>query len=349
MGGTLCDEAVRITTGRDSDGADVFGFLVKRAYRIDDNGFCVRDATPDFVAADEFWDDPETSGPRHEADIVAYKPATDVVVLGHVYAPGGAASQCTLGLQIGSTRRTIAVFGDRLAVPAGEDVTFLEPRSFQSLPIVFARAYGGPGYPRNPVGTGFVIGQLAAHGVELPNFEDPRDLLTPKGLVIPHPKMWNRQPLPVGTGWFGKSWYPRMSYVGVIPGNVDAGEVMREEALDRVPRDQVALGRQFRLPSWDARFANGAAPGLAMPYLQGDEAVLLVHFTPAGRLSFRLPGDRPRILADIGAGESEPTTRLYSVVIKPDAARLTLIWGACLRYPGAAWLPHMKRLAGRVA
>ncbi len=124
-------------------------------------------------------------------------------------------------------------------------------------------------YPRNPVGRGLVLQDPADRTVQLPNFEDPNDLLTPERLILGDVKRWSRQPLPQGLGWFAKTWYPRMSFVGVIPGFVDADEIMPEEALGLVPRNQIALGRQFRLPSFDVRFNNGASPGLALPHPRG--------------------------------------------------------------------------------
>jgi len=140
-----------------------------------------------------------------------------------------------------------------------------------------------------------------------------------------------------------------MSFVGVIPGFVDADETMPEEERGLVPRNQIALGRQFRLPSFDTRFNNGASPGLALPHLAGTEAVRLLHLSKDGDVRFRLPGDRPTIVADIGQGESTPETVLHSVVIEPDHRRVDLVWRASVPYPGAAWLPRMRCLAGRVA
>ncbi len=350
MGEAATRDDVTIITGRNETGDDAFGFLVKRRYRITPGGTCERDGTAPFLPIDVYWGDPQQSSPRFEAELVACKVATDVVVLGHAYAPAERlTTRCDIAVEIGPARKVIAVFGDRVARVHEDTIAFSAPHPFTALPLVFERAYGGPGYPRNPVGRGFVAGTMPRQAVPLPNFEDPADLLTPERLVLHEPKHWNRQPLPQGMGWFGKTWYPRMSHAGVMPGNVDADETMREEALGLVPAGQVALARQFRLPSWDVRFGNGAAPGLAVRGLRGGEWVRLANLTPDGRAEFRLPGEAPTIVADIGAGEGRPQVRLHSVVIEPDARRLTMIWGASVAYPGQAWLSHMRRLAGFVA
>jgi hypothetical protein len=358
MSESLSREDVRIVSGRDGRGDSIFSFLVKRSYRFDNAGVCQRvDPPAAFRETDIYWGDPGTSSPRYEADNAPFKPATDVVVIGDVHAPGGVPVQTLqTGIEIGATRKVIAVAGDRVAVLQGdgEPPTFSEPLPFTKLPLVFERAYGGTdmstgmefAYPRNPVGRGMVVRDTPGMTIDLPNFEDPADLLTPERLVLGEMKRWNRQPLPQGMGWFSKTWYPRMSYVGVIPGFVDSNEVMREEALGLVPRGHIALGRQFRLPSFDVRFGNGASPGLALPYLAGDEQVRLVNLTESGSVRFRLPGERPAIIADVGMGEVAPEVVLHSVVIQPDRSAVDLVWRGAVSYPGTAWLPHMRRLAG---
>ncbi len=292
-----------------------------------------------------------------------FKPATDVVVIGCVHAPGGVPVRTlTAGVQIGTMRKVIAVSGDRTAAfRPGRLPMFSDPRPFVRLPLVYERAYGGTDrhslpdiafiYPRNPVGTGVVVANVPAaiDGLPLPNFEPPDDLLTPERLVMGEPKAWNWQPLPQGLGWSGKTWYRRCSFVGVLPPFVEATESMREEALGIVPRGQIALGRQFRLPSFDVRFNSGASLGLALPYLSGTETVRLVRLSREGDLSIRLPGERPEIIADIGAGEERPAVVLHSVILQPEVRQLELIWRGSLDYPGPEWLPHMRRLHAYVA
>lgn len=354
-------ETVRIVPGRDSHGQDIFAFLVKRSYHFDAQGKCHRIAPDEpFVDTDAYWGEPGASSPRREADIAPYKPATDVVVIGKVHAPQGSpVAWIEASIEVGNARKTIAVFGDRVATLQGNGKTpqYSEPAAFSELPLLYERAYGGAdaagelefAYPRNPVGCGLVLRDQAGFAVQLPNFEDPNDLLIPERLILGDVKRWNRQPLPQGLGWFAKTWYPRMSFVGVLPGFVDADEAMREEALGLVPRNQLGLGRQFRLPSFDVRFNNGASPGLALPHLTGTEDVRLLHLSKDGDVRFRLPGDRPAIVADIGQGETAPEVVLHSVVIEPDRRHVDLVWRGSVPYPGTAWLPHMRRLAGWVA
>ena len=182
--------------------------------------------------------------------------------------------------------------------------------------------------------------------VSLPNFEDPDDLLTPERLCCESVKHWNRQPLPQGMSWFGKTWYPRMSYVGVTPGNVDANETMREELLGLVPAGHISPASFACHPGTCASITVRRS-GLRCTVCAATSG--MVGQLDAGR-SRRIPPARrpPKIVADIGAGEMQPEVRLYSVVIEPDAAGRDADMGRFSPVSGAAWLPHMKRLAGFV-
>ena len=354
-------ETVRIVPGRDDHGGDIFAFLVKRRYEFNDAGQCRRsEPPPAFIEADVYWGDPADSSPHYEADKAPYKLRTDVVVIGSAYAPPGQPiSRLDVGIEVGEARKVITVHGDRFAILQGSGrlPVFSDPRPFMRMPLVYERAYGGTDrttavefpYPRNPVGCGVVLKAPSDTRIRLPNFEDPTDLLTPERLVIGEAKHWNRQPLPQGMSWFAKTWYPRMSYVGALPGFVDADEIMREEALDLVPKNQIALGRQFRLPSFDVRFNNGASLGLALPYLNGDEPVRLINLRPEGAVKFQLPGERPEIIADIGMGETKLEVVLHTLLIEPEERTADLLWRGAVGYPGPAWLPHMRQLAGWVA
>src|SRR5262249_8812650 len=134
------------------------------------------------------------------------------------------------------------------------------------------------------------------------------------------------------------------SFVGAMPGFVDPGEPMREEALGLVPKGQIALARKFKLPGFDLRFGNGASPGLVFPYLSGGEAIRRINLTPPGQLRFMLPSDRPRMMLDIGLRESELKPVLHTVAIRPEEMQVDLVWRGDLEYPGVDWLPEMKRL-----
>jgi hypothetical protein len=123
---------------------------------------------------------------------------------------------------------------------------------------------------------------------------------------------------------------------------------LKEEALGLVPRNQIALGRQFRLPSYDVRFNHGASLGLSVPFLGGGEAVRLVNLTPDGLLELSLPRKWPALSLDIGFGAKELTPVIHTACVRVADKQLDMIWRGAMRYPGVDWLPQMKQLAAEV-
>jgi hypothetical protein len=119
--------------------------------------------------------------------------------------------------------------------------------------------------------------------------------------------------------------------------------------LGLVPQHQIALARQFKLPSFDVRFNNGASLGLALPYLAGGEPIRLVNLTLESPLEFTLPEDAPRIMLDIGLGENELKCVLQTVCIRLEERQIDLVWRGAHEYPGVDWLPEMKRMVVQVS
>jgi hypothetical protein len=358
-------EETAILPSKDENGTPIFALLVKRTYDIRPGQMATRaDQTYPLVKVDRYYDggDAETSTVREETDLIPYKIATDVVVIGRAYAPGGEpATQMAVGVKVGEHRKIVRVTGDRRCIHRPglpPDVT--DPEPFSEMEIRYDRAYGGQDacsnpdlpfyYPRNQRGTGVAVTNIreVVDGLPLPNLEDPSDLLTPERIVFGATERWVHQPLPQGLGWFQRTWYPRCSFVGSVPGSIDPDIELPEERLGLVPKGQMALARQFRLPSFDVRFNSGASPGLAMPFLGGGEEVHLRNLTPDGDLRFQLPIDVPRLSLDIGLGVQELPSVLHTVCVRVDEQKVDLVWRGAHPYPGVDWLPEMKRMVAEV-
>lgn len=354
-------ETFIVLPAKADDGSPIFSVLVKRTYDVKPDLGCVRaEWTNPLVNVDIYYDggDPENSTVQYETDLAPYKVATDVVVIGKAYAPGGMpATQMDVAIEVAGRKKVIRIIGDRRCrYRANSDPVFTDPAPFTEMEVRYERAYGGYDtksnpqlpfyYPRNHLGRGIAIKNTrdVVDGLELPNLEDPQDLLTPERVVLGERDHWNRQPLPQGFGWFQRTWYPRCSFVGAVPGDVNLDEPMREELLGLVPKGQVALARQFKLPSFDARFNSGASLGLALPFLKGGESVRLLNITPEGQLNFSLPVETPRIMLDIGLGENELKPVLHTVCIRLTERQLDVVWRGAHDYPGVDWLPEMKRM-----
>lgn len=358
-------EQFKILPGQDHANKPIFSVLVKRTYDILPDRPLVRcQRTAPFVDVDRYWDhgDPQWATVQFENELVPYKPATDVVFIGKAHAPGGKpVAELDVAVQINDFQKTIRVFGNRRCrFRKKKPPVVTAPQVFTAMEIRYEKAYGGwdrisnPDlpfwYPRNPMGTGLAVKNIpeAVEGLKLPNLEDPNDLLTPERIILDEPEKWNRQPLPQGLGWYQKTWYPRCSFVGSIPGFVNVDDIMREERLGLVPSRQIALARRFKLPAFDSRFNNGASIGLARPYLNGDESIGLVHLVPEGRLHFTLPGECPAVMLDIGLGANTLSPVLQTVCIRALERQVDLIWQAAHEYPGQHWLPEMKTLRAEV-
>ena len=263
------------------------------------------------------WDDSDESSDRYEPEGAFFKPATDVVLVGHAHAQERGAREALVALKVGPVQKGVRVVGDRAWVKSMGSIAMTKPAPFERIPLRYERAFGGwdrslpeearhSFEPRNPVGTGFrSSGSRFEEGLRLPNLEDPSQPL----------KAWGDRPLPACFGFLAPHWQPRAAFAGTYDA---AWEKSRKPML---PRD------------FDRRFLNAASPGLVAPgYLQGNEPVVIANATPEGRLAFSLPGlAPPRVQVWRKRGSDEVLElHLDTVIIDTDELRLFLIWRGLL-------------------
>ena len=354
-----------ILPGQDDEGNPVFSVLAKRTYDIVPDKALVR-AEKDLplTPIDEYYDmgDPQTATVKYETDLAPFKALTDVVFIGKAMATGGKPiTAMDVGLQVeGAGAKIIRVIGNRRCLFQGGRPVFTPPEPFTEMEIRYDYAYGGKDkvslpagpfhYPRNDMGRGMLLAYHngLAEGIELPNFEDPADLLTAEGLLLKAPEAWPRAPMPQGLGWFQRTWYPRAFYAGAIPPYVEAGTMTKEEFLGYVWKDHIVLAFKKKLPGFHARFMQGASPGLCFPYLKGDEVIRLRGLTAEGMLKFNLPGETPSMRLDIGNGFKDLDPVLHTVQIRGDERQVDLVWRGSLPYPGIDFLAEMTTMAAEV-
>ncbi len=258
----------------------------------------------------EYYGEPGESSYRYEPETAFVKPSTDVVLLGHAYAPNLGTDQVDVEFRVGPVGKTVRVIGDRYVLRNGG---MSAPTPFEMMPLTYERAFGGwdrtaddPEHhscePWNPVGVAFKTPQGPVYeGEPLPNLEDPDDPLKAVG-------GWCR---PTGFGFVAPNWQPRVSFAGTYD---DAWTNNRAPLL---PKD------------FDRRFFNAASYGLVAPsYLRGDEAVLVRQATPEGYWEFSLPGvANPHCLITTKFGaDRELYANLDTVIVDADARRLIMIW-----------------------
>lgn len=259
----------------------------------------------------ETWiggNDPVRNPPRSESDMVPHKKGTDLIIHGRAFAPQGRRARFfDLTVAINDIHYQIRVIGNRRIEPTFTSFTFSEPELFEDMPLHYGLAYGGTdcitnpdfplAYPRNPVGKGFVIDASTKDliGLELPNLENPQQLLTPAVLRVGRYDRWISAPEPRALGYAPKNSYPRNS------------------------QEPNALG------IW-----NAAPPRLCLPPLWGDESITLTYMDPLfSKFTFDMPGNAPTAWIRNGTRTMQRKyMMLQTVEIFKETNQMTLVWSA---------------------
>ena len=262
----------------------------------------------------ELWgEDAGTSSYRIELPCAFTKPGTDIVLVGHAQACRARHQELLVTFRVGRVGKQVRVTGDRVWVETMGSIRATDPLPFDRMPLCYERAFGGWDRsspdptahtlePRNPVGTGFRSPESPfEEGLRLPNLEDPVDTLSRPGQVVQ----------PAGFGFTSPDWQPRLALAGTF----DAA--WQRERMPLLPKD------------FDRRFFNAASPGLVTTgHLRGDEPVLVENASPLGRLSFRLPGERPPpCWVQLAYGRAvEVPLSLDTVIVDTDTGRVMLLY-----------------------
>ncbi len=266
------------------------------------------------LVADELSDPEKASSPRFEDDMAPHKPRADVVVVGKAKVPGDRqVTSIDVGFQVGSLGKLIRVFGDRFWFKKGLFGS-LAPSAivpFSEMELAYERAFGGMDRqfgifcPQNPVGRGLYGEKTKPEEVEkkpLPNLEDPHNLIN----------AWKDRPTPMGFGFLGKAWEPRLALMGSYDEN------WKNERSPERPKD-------FSFEFFNAAPRDQQVEG----YLQGNESVELFHLTSEGRGSFQLSGLRPTVKYSgnwADAGESQVAMHLDTLCLMPEQECLYQVW-----------------------
>jgi hypothetical protein len=262
------------------------------------------------IIADEYLGEPALSSLKIASDYHIGKPGTDVLLVGHAWAPGGqAVTESTVTVTVAERSKTIRVIGDRV----WRNGRPTDPLPFESMPLVWERAYGGfdnstdqvLAEERNPVGVGFKGAREADEFDDqpVPNLEDPRKPLQKLGQIVD----------PVCFAPIAPSWLPRRSFAGTYDAK------WQRKRAPYLPED------------FDARFLQCATPELAFDrYLQGGEQVNVDGATPDAPISFTIPAVRLSVEATVAGASQTPTVNLETLLIEPDLNRASFTWRAAI-------------------
>lgn len=106
-------------------------------------------------------------------------------------------------VNIGNLSKTLVALGNRYWTSTG----ISKPEKFTQMTVSYINAYGGNGYPENPIGKGY--SSNSEEKIYLPNIEDPNKPITRR----------SDQPFPAGFTAYPIDWPQRMQYMGQIDNN----------------------------------------------------------------------------------------------------------------------------------
>jgi uncharacterized protein YjbI with pentapeptide repeats len=215
----------------------------------------------------------------------------EFLVHGHAYPGPGATQGCAVRVRLGDTEKTVLAFANRYW---DGDAPRMIPAAAEPIPLTWDKAYGGPDYPLNTLGTGRVDAQGRRW---LPNLELPHSrVLTPRSEVVP-----------AGFGPLESLHPQRVKFRGTYD------DTYLQAHSPGFPPD--LDWKHFNLAPSDQ--------WLAAP-LKGDEPFALDNLHPTlSRIEGRLPGLRVRMFVNynLSAGEGAKRQKLREVPM-----RLTTVW-----------------------
>jgi uncharacterized protein YjbI with pentapeptide repeats len=237
--------------------------------------------------------------PDQSLDAAIPKATPEFLAVAHCHAPNGTpAPLLRTGIQLGQTIKMLDVHGDRVIDREANKVTTGEP--FTRMPLDWARAFGGPDFPDNPLGKG-VVPLPGTNGTLIPvqNIINPR--LGRDGARVP-----------TGYGPVDQMWPARASRVGT-----------HDDAW--LKHDFPGFARDI---DWNFFNISQSDQWLRDP-LRGDEAFAFKNLHPTKPLlKGRLPGIAPRLFVtrknEPDSFEEVPLT-LTTVWFFPHRERMVLI------------------------
>jgi hypothetical protein len=351
-----------VILGADANRRQIISVHAKLTYRLLPSGACklAEEQAPFLNLADDRLEERAPEDVLLESDVIPHKAGTDLIVMASAQPPRGQkVARMLAGIECGTFRRQFLVHGDRRVVYRGRgSFAFSDPEPFERMPLRYERAYGGcdphvpvarpqtvveamgphPGiYPRNTAGRGYVVVETPAFldGLQLPNVEDPAMPLRPDRLVAGAPENWWRQPLPWSCDWFDATWYPRSLFFGGLPEHLPEDDAEVEEVRrGYVPGDQNARMRKAKFEDLlDPRLADAASPGMVLPFMKGDEAILLRGMAQLPELVVRLPGQRPKMEVRFEGKTATLVPVPNRVLISLDEGGVYIVWHGAFAPP----------------
>ena len=260
------------------DGQRMAVAAVRASYELHPDGTLTAAGRQALVLSDVYDGSPATAPLLAASDLVPFKPAADVTVLGEAHAPDAEAlSAWAAGVKVGDRAHVLRVHGARQWEPRGGRFVLGPATPCTRAPIDWRAASGGRHIgdpkgnvdPRNPVGPGLIDAKYTSplHAYDAPQVDsEEHPVADPLG-----------RPEPQGFGPVPPHWAWRSRHAGTFD------PAWHDARAPRLPAD------------FDYRFHQCAHPALATPdYLRPGTRIVLGRLAAgAGQLSLQLPDVEP--------------------------------------------------------
>lgn len=279
--------------------------IVKATFRLDE---AMTPLSPEEIyRVERHYRGNATNSVLRPDDLAPHRSHAEVLFTGHAHAPGGqpvAAHAVRLGVfrDRPLIDKTLHIHGDRSSG---------SPAPFLKMPIVYERAFGGPGWDANPIGVGFS--------------PDKEPDLTAANIVNPAD--------PALTGGFGplsRNWRSRRRLLG---------KTSRKD-IDRAVA-QIPDG-------FDWSYFHSAPADQRCEILHGDEWIVLDGLHPERpRIQVRLPGARALArVQGLARAEQAIELRADTLHIDGDDERCSLVWRTAIPIQDEAQLAGLRFVVG---
>ncbi|WP_209405198.1 DUF2169 domain-containing protein [Pseudozobellia sp. WGM2] len=356
-------KTAQLLSGKNSKGKPFLSLIVKRTYEINDNGSCSISDKQLPLVVDLKTNKENDEIVDQDIDLYPFKPFTDIIVKGKARSVKNTFSFLA-SVEIAKLKLDLQIQGNRKVYKKENgSYAFSEAESINEIPLEYKYSYGGKDllaekpfkekimgkesfkhildvvdpfegspyrYPRNPIGKGFIVepNNETIETLNLPNIEDPNNLLTSENFICKEPFKWYRMPVPVCTDWVCPGWFPRIAYFGIYPLPNGLDENIYEIKNKWSSKELLKSTNEIKKSQFSFRACNGASLGLQSRYLFGGESCRLTNIHPdRSEFVFRLPQETPKIKVDGRNGKLLRTSPvMHSVIIEPDKKKLSIVW-----------------------
>lgn len=354
----ICDFAKQVS-GYDDLGNNILSLLYKQTFSINKSGepYLADEQIP--LHTDQVTYPHYKNLLQTESDIYPFKKYCDIIVKGSA-KNFDKKKQFIAEVNFGTVMHQMHIQGNQKTyLDQHKKIKFSDIEIIDEVPLQFNFAYGGIDkeaekkivikdlellkkidptidflagnpyrYPRNPEGKGFIVdfNKDTIEQLELPNIQDPENLLTPENLILNNPKKWLDMPIPYATDWVSPIWFPRLAYAGFMDFESRNTSMLKEVKNKLVEKDifeNKGLGKNANL-----RFSNCGSHALQIAHNIPINQCQLINIHPSNKnFIFKLPSTRPKLYVDGRNGKLTPTISVMdTLIIEPNKNSFSIVW-----------------------